>query len=557
MDSASRTSALLAMARSLMRAGDLTELLDEILQRARDVMVCEVCSILLPEAPGGDLVIRSTRGDRLPDGPLRVPPGLGISGFVFQNRQLVNTVNAQEDPRHFSPRTVKTGLLTRAMLSLPLMDGAECLGVMQAINPDHGGAFTAEDEGIFETLGSLVSATLVRVQAHESAVREAAARREFALANEIQQSFLPPPRADAPPFEIQAFYQPASEVGGDFYFYHRIDEHLLLAGLGDVCGKGLAASLDMARCSTLIPSLTHLLQTQPLGGWVSRLNDQLCLQMRPGRFVAATFLLADVRSGRVEVVAAGQFPPLVPLHGRWQPLPGETGPPLGIAPGLTYRAKRVPLGLSREWLLYSDGLVELRNVAGDYFGDAAFEQTLAALPPGSRTLDVLVDAWRAFSSAPHHRDDCSVVWLRDTRPAPHAELHLVCGPESIRDGRAFFEQWAVFAGCDEPTAGLVALATDEVLTNLHRHAYEGKGGPVTCTATLEPTRLVLRLIHSGCGIASCDLPPPSPACPDRPGGMGMCVVRSVFETVELSKGGEKSEILLVKELDLQARPEAG
>ena len=78
-----RRQALLDVARNLGAATDLQDSLDQILLSSREVMRCEVCSILLPEEKTGDMLIRSTKAEA---GPIRIPRGEGISGQVFQRR---------------------------------------------------------------------------------------------------------------------------------------------------------------------------------------------------------------------------------------------------------------------------------------------------------------------------------------------------------------------------------------------------------------------------------------------------------------------------------------
>ena len=98
-----RYQALLAAARYFGRAMDLTSLIDEILHRAEEVMHAEACSFLLPDAKTGDLILHSTDPwiAKLPE-PLRVPPGAGIAGAVFQSKQPINVKDARTDPRHYS-----------------------------------------------------------------------------------------------------------------------------------------------------------------------------------------------------------------------------------------------------------------------------------------------------------------------------------------------------------------------------------------------------------------------------------------------------------------------
>lgn len=188
-------------------------------------------------------------------------------------QKVVNIEDALNDPRHFRPVSDQSDLVTRAMVTIPLRWGS-FLGVMQAINPNNGSAFHPQDVEMFETFGSLIAVTLIRLESQKKAIQEAENRQQLSLATEIQNSFLPAPQVRLGNVAVETFYEPASEVGGDFYFWHQIDDGKILLGVGDVCGKGLPAALDMARGTTLIASTAYLCVSMNLAEWMTTLNKR-------------------------------------------------------------------------------------------------------------------------------------------------------------------------------------------------------------------------------------------------------------------------------------------
>jgi anti-sigma regulatory factor (Ser/Thr protein kinase) len=103
-------------------------------------------------------------------------------------------------------------------------------------------------------------------------------------------------------------------------------------------------------------------------------------------------------------------------------------------------------------------------------------------------------------------------------------------PENIPDLRVFCEQWAVSAGLAENDAYQVVLAFDEILTNVYKHAYKSRPGPVRCDAAIDLTSLRFVITHWGIGLSSAANIPPSPQ-EARPGGYGLPFVRRVFDEV--------------------------
>src|SRR5262249_14029867 len=223
------------------------------------------------------LLIHTTQRDWRKEGPWRLPKGQGIAGRVFETREPLNTADATQHPEHYKRIGADAGLPTKALLTIPLMDGASCRGVMQAMNPRDRAQFSAEDMRVFMAFGSLVSVTLGRRQAEEEAttraVQDAERNAELELARQVQATFLPEPNAEHGPLRIQAFLEQATGIGGDFYFYHPLQPQLLLAGVGDVTGKGSSAPLGMARLTTRIQLAAPRCTPEAVTPWLFPFNN--------------------------------------------------------------------------------------------------------------------------------------------------------------------------------------------------------------------------------------------------------------------------------------------
>ena len=532
-------------------AQDLDELLGQILEKSRGVMDCEVCSILLPEGPQEDLIIRSTM-DTPKAKPIIVPKGKGIAGEVFVTKEPVNIADAFNDPRHFTPTSDTSGLVTRAMLTIPLLEGGRCLGVMQAINPNTEPSFGEQDEEIFETFGSLIAVTLLRLEAQKRAIEEAQNREQLSLAKEIQNSFLPAPEVRHGDIDVKTFYQPASEIGGDFYFWHALDDGKILLGIGDVCGKGLPAALDMARGTTLIASMAHLSSTMGLGEWFRSVNTRLCDVMSTGRFIAVTALLIDAENGTVRICEAGLPTPKIFDGKAWQDLATPGNPPLGISSMVNYKDDERPLATARDWLIFSDGIEEVQNPNGEYFEDGAFDASLKKIAEhGNHAfLSNLKADWQAFATGATYQDDTTVLAVTNLAIAPDSEFIFDCKPEATKHGRDFIDSWTSYCNLDKETAGLVILGCDEVFSNVIKHAYCNIDGeaPTVIRAARDNGALRIVIEHRGEGITTEDfeklIAPPSTG--ERIGGLGMHVIKEVFDTVDFQKEGDTSTITLVK-----------
>src|ERR1700722_7811637 len=208
---------LIDRARSISRAADIDELVGQILSSSRDVMRCRACSVSLPDLETGDLIIRGTQAE-LKGQVLRVPPGKGISGRVYRTRVRENTANAQSDSDHYTSIGLETKTPAQAMLTIPLVDGDVCHGVMQALNPTGRDRFDAFDEEVFLAFGSLIATTLTRMQVQEVAkqkeIEDAYRHAELSIARRAQVSFMPSPNFECGSFSIRVFHEQAADVGG-------------------------------------------------------------------------------------------------------------------------------------------------------------------------------------------------------------------------------------------------------------------------------------------------------------------------------------------------------
>jgi sigma-B regulation protein RsbU (phosphoserine phosphatase) len=544
---------LIDAARSLSSAADVDELVGRILLSSRDVMRCWACSISLPDAESGDLIIRGTQPE-LKNQVLRVPAGKGIAGRVLRTRQRENTANAQFDADHYGGIGLETKTPALAMLTIPLLDGEVCHGVMQALNPTDRDQFDDFDEEVFLAFGSFIATTLTRIQVQEAAkqkeIEDAYRQAELSIARRAQFSFMPPPHVEMGNLEIEVFQEQAADVGGDFYAYHEIGEDSLLVAVGDASGKGIPAALESARVCTLLSLKAQSCSADGLGEWLADLNGVIqATAEKAGTLTTLAVLLIDRRRRRVYACSFGQFRPrYLSAEDRWEELACPVYPPLGLSSPQIFAPSCVSLALGREWLLLTDGFVEARGAGDSQFGESALDEALAACNNDrSELLAILEDHWRKFSEHGAEPDDATAMRIVDKAARPHAQYACEISPESIPELRDFCEQWTVNAGFDETDAYQLVLAFDEILTNTYKHAYHSRSGAVSCTAFVDENALHFTVIHWGEGLSSTDniswLPDAS-----RLGGYGLPFIHRIFDHVEFSRNEKCSTVILSKRI---------
>ena len=544
---------LIDAAKSISSAPDVDELVGQILSSSRDVMCCRACSVSLPDPETGDLIIRGTQPE-LKGQVLRVPAGKGISGRVFKTRLRENTANAQSDSEHYIGIGLETKIPAQAMLTIPLLDGEVCHGVMQALNPTDRDRFDDFDEEVFLAFGSLIATTLTRMRVQEEAkqkeIEDAYRHAELSIARRAQFSFMPAPNFECGSLRIRVFQEQAADVGGDFYAYHEVGDECLLVAIGDASGKGIPAALESARVCTLISLTARSCNANRLQEWLADLNNVIqATAERAASLTTLAVLFVDRKLRRLFACSFGQFGPrYLSLANKWEELACPIHPPLGVFTAPAFAVACVPLAVGRQWLLLTDGFVEARDAGDAQFAESALGEALStSVSEQLDPLQVLEDRWRQFCKHGPDRDDATALLIADSLPAPPSDCECEISPESIPDLRFFCEQWAAFSGLVEGDAYQVVVAFDEILTNVYKHAYKCKPGPIRCQAWIDTISLRFVVTHWGAGLNSEANSSPLPEY-SRVGGYGLPFIRRVFDEVTFQSCEGHSTVSLARRI---------
>jgi sigma-B regulation protein RsbU (phosphoserine phosphatase) len=238
-------------------------------------------------------------------------------------------------------------------------------------------------------------------------------REEMQAAAEIQQSILPLPLAPeglAVNVDLHAEMHPAREIGGDFYDYFLVDENRLAFTVADVSGKGIPASLFMAVSRTVMRSITS---NRDMAAGLAEANLLLATQNTTCMFVTMFHGVFDLATGVLRYCNAGHIPPhLLRANGEKTTLAG-TGIPLGIDADMPYRIAEVALHPGDALFLFSDGITEAFNAAGEEFGTARLEVALESARGGTAAslIEGVLEATAAFTTGTDQSDDITCLAL--------------------------------------------------------------------------------------------------------------------------------------------------
>jgi serine phosphatase RsbU (regulator of sigma subunit) len=239
--------------------------------------------------------------------------------------------------------------------------------------------------------------------------------QELRMARSIQQAMLP---EDMPPLEgwnILHHYQPAREVGGDFYDFFELPEGRLGMVVGDATGHGMPAALVMATARSMLRAVSQTSNSP--GEVLQRVNDPLFMDIPPNMFVTCLYAILDSKSGRLLYANAGHdLPYLRRRSGDAEELRAR-GMPLGLMPGMDYEEKETILEAGEAALFYSDGLVEAHDPEGEMFGFPKLRALVAEHGEERSLGDLLLEELYAFvGEGWEQEDDITLLTLRRSAP---------------------------------------------------------------------------------------------------------------------------------------------
>ena len=199
--------------------------------------------------------------------------------------------------------------------------------------------------------------------------------QELQVARSIQQASLPNDVPTLEGWEIVHHYQPAREVGSDFYDILELSNGQLGLLVGDATSKGVPAALVMASTRSMLRAVARGSDYSP-GEVLSRVNDSLVTDIPPNMFVTCFYCILDPENGSLRYANAGHDLPYLHRNGEAEELRAR-GMPLGLMPAMNYEEKEMVLQAGEAALFYSDGLVEAHDPKGEMFGFPRLQRLLA------------------------------------------------------------------------------------------------------------------------------------------------------------------------------------
>jgi sigma-B regulation protein RsbU (phosphoserine phosphatase) len=375
------------------------ELLDELLERAKDVLEADTAAVLLLDFSSGQLIATAAAGleEEVRQG-VRIPVGRGFAGRIAAERGPV-ILDRVDHTTVLNPILLAKGI--RSMMGVPLVAGGRVIGVLH-VGSLTGREFTSHDVELLQLAADRAAA----------AVQSMTTRADRVAAIALQRSLLPSALPVVAGAELAArFIAGHGAVGGDWYDAFTLPSGELCLVVGDVAGSGLPAAVVMGRMRSALRA--YAVETRDPADVLGRL-DRKMQHFEPGALATVLYAVFDEALDRVHISSAGHLPPAVAVPG--QPTELADIPPdlmIGVALDARRRVTTVKIPPGGLLCLCTDGLVERREYPLDE-GLARFCRALPAEPPEAACAAVM----GALVGAEPARDDIALLIFRRQPPGP-------------------------------------------------------------------------------------------------------------------------------------------
>ena len=384
---------------------DLDELLKRIAASVRSLIEYDSFGIFLVDAPNDLLRTRfSARYDQRVDIG-NIPLGKGITGSAVETRLPVRVADTATDARYIASHQ---GI--RSELAVPLMVQDRVVGVLN-VESEKINFFSEEHQRVLMMLAPQIASSVENARLYEElAQREQLLEQDLKAARKLQRLLLQS-NPELPGLSVGIRSRPAREISGDVYDFFESSEESSVIAFGDVSGKGAAAALYGALISGLLRILGPRRKTPAL--LIKSLNETLLERKVDAQYATLLVAFWQPQARTLRMANAGSCAPLVWRQGEVLK-PRVEGVPIGLLEDIDYEELEVTLEPGDVVLLYSDGVEDQVNAAGEEFGRSRVLKLLkkhhADTPKDiANAVIAELDAYRGGTAI---SDDQSVIVLR-------------------------------------------------------------------------------------------------------------------------------------------------
>lgn len=400
---------LLQLSRLLTAKRKLSEVLQTVARSVAEALNVKAAAIRLLDESGDELQITAAHNlspEYLTKGTIALDRSLMDQMCLAGD--LVYVANMHTSDLVMFPEDAKREGLA-SVLAAGMIYRGKPIGVLRVFTEERH-RFTEAQKGLLRAIAQMAAGSIRNAQLDDERRESSRIRRQVELAADVQRRLLPQGAPRAAPFDIAGRYEPCFELGGDFYDYITLEDSLGIV-IGDVVGKGVAASLLMASVRASLRA--HAQDVYDLDDVMMRVNQAMVRDTRDNEFATVFYCTLDRNTMRMTYCSAGHEPTLLYRDDEFTELKAG-GMVLGVDGGQTYDKGMVELREGDILLFYTDGVTDGSSFSREKFGVGRIKSAVQEAAAGSAQDIVNHVLWqvRRFVGLNHRPDDMTLVAVK-------------------------------------------------------------------------------------------------------------------------------------------------
>ncbi|MBD3234477.1 MAG: SpoIIE family protein phosphatase [candidate division Zixibacteria bacterium] len=384
---------------------DINKLIDETLRTIGDELLIERVFLALP-TDNGNYSIHSFSEEV----ETKIKKDRVLESFLIVREA---PVTRDDIPAPALSATIREFLRNKKTeLIIPLVASHRLIGFIGLGRKASGMGYNSEDITIFKVLASQLMVAFSNARLYQESLERQRLEEELALARQIQRQLLPKSVPRYGNIKFATYSEPSREVGGDFYDFLMTKTNRLAFGIGDASGKGIPASLLIARMQAILHSVAN--SDLDVSAKIAHINNVLSMGSSEGRFVTFFYGEVDTKADRIQYCNAGHnYPILIRQNGDCEYLK-DGGLLLGVFGDVSYVSQAIEFSRGDLLACYTDGVTEALNEKEVEFGEDRLLDVLSDNRhlPLDKLQETVLDSIKLHCNGYPIQDDCTMLIMR-------------------------------------------------------------------------------------------------------------------------------------------------
>ena len=397
--------------RLFTRPLDLPQVLEMVVKTVAQAIGADAAGLRLLDEEAGQLNLEATYGlsqAYINKGPVTSSESTLNMRSLRGEPIVVEDMQSDSHFKKYNQDIVREGLVSNLTIGLTYKD--QGIGTLRLYSKKRR-RFSADDISVAQTVAAQSAVAIVNARLYAEALEADRLNHQLKLAGDVQRHLIPQKAPEILGLDISGLYVPCHEVGGDFYDYITLSDERILLVIGDVMGKGVAASLTMASLRSALRAYAE--QFEELGELVGRVNRLFCHDNEAGEFATLFCAVVDQRASTITYCNCGHDPPALLRAEEVQDLT-EGGTIVGLDAGTRFETRKKSLSTGDMLIMYTDGLTDAMNFERVSFGRERIIEAArqSAQMSAERAAQNILWLMRKFTGLTPRFDDTALVVMK-------------------------------------------------------------------------------------------------------------------------------------------------